>query len=73
MATYVDIQVWVKEHYGFWPSTAWIAHCKEMFGLEVKPARNRKPGGRAYPCPPDKVEAIRAAFEHFGMLPKSRG
>ena len=68
MATYKDIAAWVKERYGFSIKTCWIAHCKELYGLPVGTAPNRQGEGRTNPCPTDKQPAIRAAFQHFGML-----
>lgn len=32
MATYKEIQQYVKLKYGFTPKTCWIAHMKEMYG-----------------------------------------
>lgn len=68
MATYRQIQNWVKAEYGFCPKTCWIAHCKELAGLEVQPAPNRTGKQRAVPCPVAKREPIMAAFRHFGMV-----
>jgi len=34
MATYQQIQDWVRKHYGFTVKTYWIAHVKEMCGLQ---------------------------------------
>jgi hypothetical protein len=67
MATYKQIGHHVKMHYGFAPKSCWIAHVKELSGLPVKRAWNRSSQGRKVPCPPDKVEPIRAALRHFGM------
>ena len=36
MATYKEIQGYVKETYGFLPKTCWIAHMKELCGIPVK-------------------------------------
>ena len=33
MATYKEIQAYVKEKYGFQPKTCWIAHMKEVCGI----------------------------------------
>ena len=33
MATYQQIQKWVRCLYGWTPETCWIAHCKELAGL----------------------------------------
>lgn len=41
MATYKEIQGYVKETYGFLPKTCWIAHMKELCGIPVKNAPNR--------------------------------
>lgn len=68
MATYEQIRKWVKENYGFYPKTCWIAHVKEISGLPVQPSPRRRGKERANPCPPSKVEPIRAALRHFGML-----
>ena len=72
-ATYKEIQRWIQEHedFGWKPKTCWIAHCKELAGIEVKSAPNRQGAVRAVPCPEDKRPAIFAAFRHFDMLPKS--
>lgn len=66
--TYREIQEWVHDHHGFRPKTCWIAHCKELCGLPLRKAPNRKSLTRREPCPPDKQAAIKAAFDHFGML-----
>lgn len=68
MATYKQIQAWVKQQYGFTPETCWIAHVKEISGLPVKEAPNRIRSKRVKPCPPDKIQHIQAAFQYFGML-----
>ena len=72
MATYREIQGYVREHYGYTPKPCWIAHAKELCGLRPKPATNRRnPDSRVYPCPPDKFGDIKAALAHFGMIEKS--
>jgi len=69
MATYKEIQSYVKTEYGYIPKTCWIAHMKEICGLPVKMASNRySPDNREKPCPPDKMESIKSAFIHFKML-----
>jgi hypothetical protein len=70
MGTYLEIQTYVANKYGWKPKTCWIAHAKELGGLEVPPAPNRKGKERMNPCPPDKLPAIREALEHFGMVKK---
>ena len=70
MATYPQIKQWVKETYGWSVQhDCWIAHCKDLAGLQPQPAWNRARRGRAVPCPPEKQEAIISAFRHFRMLP----
>ena len=36
MATYEEIQDYIKQKYGFTPKTCWIAHVKEICGLPVR-------------------------------------
>jgi len=69
MATYKEIQEFVKIKYGFTPKTCWIAHTKEICGIPVRIAPNRySKNNRVVPCPPDKIQAIRNAFIHYGMI-----
>jgi len=68
MATYKQIQEWVKQTYDFKPKTCWIADVKSQCGLLVGKAPNRKNGERAQPCPPDKIPAIQSALKHFNMI-----
>ncbi len=67
MATYKEIQDWVKKHYGFVPKDCWIAHCKEINNIPVNKSPRRK-GERLVPWPENKQPAIKAAFQHFEML-----
>lgn len=68
MATYRQIQQYVKERFGFVPKHCWIADVKEQAELSVRRAWNRAGDERLNPCPPDKVEAILNAFRHFRMI-----
>jgi len=69
MATYKEIQSYVKSTHGFVPKTCWIAHMKEVCGIPVKQAPNRNSTDkREVPCPPEKAEAIKKAFSHFKMI-----
>lgn len=69
MATYKQIQEYVKRTYGYVPKTCWIAHCKELYGLESRIAYNRHSvNSRTHPCPPNKQTDIKEAFEYFKML-----
>jgi hypothetical protein len=68
MATYKQIQFWVKQQYGYVPETCLIAHVKHICGLPLREAPNRLGEEPIKPCPSDKVEPIRAALQHFGMI-----
>ena len=68
MATYEEIQNWVKANHGWTPETCWIAHCKELFEVPVRRAHNRPDPERAKPCPEHKRTAIYEAFRYCGML-----
>lgn len=69
MATYGEIQEYVKDKYGYTVKTCWIAHAKEILGMPLKVANNRiSSGSRKHPCPENKLEVIKEAFIHFNML-----
>ena len=61
--TYQDIQLLIKTSHGWTPRTCWIAHCKELLGLPVKPAANRIGAIRTDPCPVAKQPAILSVLE----------
>ena len=67
MATYNQIQKWIKENYGYVPKTCWIAHVKEICGMARRTSPNRMGPTRKYPCPDDKIDDIKKAFKFFGM------
>lgn len=69
MATYPELQEFVKKTYGYTPKSCWIAHMKEICGLHPKVSPNRHSADkRTNPCPLKKQADIRAAFLHFKML-----
>jgi hypothetical protein len=68
MATYSEIQDYVKGKYHFTPKSCWIADVKERNGLPVRRAYNRISDTRTNPCPEDKVASIIDAFRHFRMI-----
>jgi hypothetical protein len=69
MATYVEIQRYVKKRYGFEPKTCWIADVKAEHGVTTRPAPNRiNTSRREVPCSPDKRSLIEDALRHFGMI-----
>lgn len=67
MVTYSEIQDYVREKHGKVVKTCWIAHAKELCGLNPKLSSRRK-GDRVYPCPDEKLPWIKDAFIHFNML-----
>jgi len=67
MTTYTEIQNYVKKKHGKVVKTCWIAHAKEICGLEPKKSHNRM-GKRVFPCPEDKLPWIKDAFKHFHMI-----
>ena len=69
MATYRQIQDWVRMKSGFVPKTSWIAHVKADLGLPQRIAPNRyNHPTRVYSCPPQRRIAIEAALRHFEMI-----
>jgi hypothetical protein len=62
-ATDQEIQKWISRQHGFVPETAWIAHCKELFGLAASGTALKE-----NPCPPEKIATIKQAFRRFGLL-----
>ena len=73
MATYSKIADWVFETYGDKVKTCWIAHCKELAGLNPRRAHNRKGEERIEPCPPRQKSLIFLAFKHFEMISEVPG
>lgn len=66
MATYKEIQAYVLKHGGFFPKSCWIAHVKEMEGLNTRIAANRiSDRKRKFPCPPARIAAIVSALRNF--------
>ena len=55
----------MQHRHGLHVEPYWIAHCRELCGLDEPDAERR--GWQQ--CPPDKIPAIKQAFRHFGMLP----
>jgi len=67
--TYSRIKEYILENYGIKVHTANIAQAKRMFGLEPRQAFNRKTDDFATrPCSKEKMEIIKKAFYHFGMI-----
>lgn len=69
MPTYKQIQIYVKARHGCTVKTCWIAHVKELNGLNPRTAPNRKNGDkRKNPCPPSKRPLIEEGIRHYGMM-----
>ena len=69
MATYKEIQEYIRNEKGYVAQTCWIAHTKSLCGIQTRTAPNRiDSDARVKPCPADKVEDIKEAFRHFGMI-----
>src|SRR5262245_32998458 len=66
--TYGDIRAWVYSHYGFSPRTGWIAHVKELSGLKLRAAHNRRVSSRVDSSSPERRSAIQDALRHFRIL-----
>lgn len=69
MATYKEIQDYIREKHGYTAQTCWIAHTKDLVGLQTRSAPNRiDPNKRVKPCPEDKINDIKEALKHFDMI-----
>ncbi len=67
MVGYQTIKDYVKEKHGINVKSGWIAHAKEVYGIPVKKAGNRK-NERRWPCPEKNLHLIKEAFQHFDMI-----
>lgn len=69
MATYKQIQHFVKEKHDRVIKTCWISHAKEVHGLLTRSASNRKSiEMRVSPCPDKELKWIEEAFLHYKMI-----
>ena len=69
-ATYQKIKAYVKDKYGVNVHTSYIAQVKRMCGLDMGENYNKskKENPEVKQCPQEKVEYIKEALEHFGLL-----
>ena len=69
-ATYQKIKVYVKEKYGVNVHTSYIAQVKRMCGLDMGENYNKskKENPEVKQCPQEKVEYIKDALKHFGLI-----
>jgi hypothetical protein len=69
MVTYKQIQDDVRARYGCAVKTCWIAHVKELNGLDLRPAPNRQSDTtRVNPCPIDVRPLIEDSMRRLGVL-----
>ena len=70
MATYKEIQRYVRLIYDVHVETCHISHVLSDHGMTTRVAPNRiDPVFRVKPCPDGKRKAIEHALRHFGMIP----
>jgi hypothetical protein len=70
MATYSQIQEDIRIRHSVSVKTCWIAHVKELNGLPLRTAPNRKhPTARVAPCPEAIRPIIEESMRRLGMIP----
>ena len=69
-ATYQKIKDYVKDKYGVNVHTSYIAQVKRMCGLDMGENYNKskKENPEVKQCPQEKVEYIKDALRHFGLI-----
>ena len=69
-ATYQKIKDYVKDKYGVNVHTSYIAQVKRICGLDMGENYNKskKENQEVKQCPQEKVEYIKDALRHFGMI-----
>ena len=69
-ATYQKIKDYVKDKYGVNVHTSYIAQVKRMCGLDMGENYNKskKENPEVKQCPQEKVEYIKDALRHFGLV-----
>lgn len=69
-ATYKKIQEYVKEKYGLYVHTKYIAEVKRKHGVPMYEAPNKvEVPKREYPsCTEEKSKAIEQALKHYGII-----
>ncbi len=69
MATYRQIQLYIKQKYNVTIKTCWIADMKEKNGIKLRIAPNRiSLEKKVYPCPNEFEPLIKDAFTYFNMV-----
>lgn len=69
MATYKEIQDYIRSKHNIVVQTCWIADMKEHHGFNKRTVPNRiNLETKVKPCPEDKKSLITDAFKHFEMI-----
>jgi hypothetical protein len=68
MSTYAVIQSDVKKRFGRSIKTCWIAHVKELNGVQMRHAPNRIGSKRKYPCPGWARPLIEDSLRRYGDI-----
>ena len=67
--TYAEIKAYVLETFGMKVSSLYIGQIKDKVGIKERKNYNTGSGKAKVPkCPPEKENAIIAAFRHFNMI-----
>lgn len=70
MATYREIQEYVRTTRQFVPKTCWIAHILSEHNLTKRQSPNRIDATqRSHPCPASKRAVLEEAMREIGALP----
>ncbi|GEM_PF-5517707 len=71
--TYERVKQWVRENYGMKVSPLYVAQVKNQLELEKQYKYTAERKHHQPHCPPEKAEAIKAAFEYYGVKTKNTG
>lgn len=67
--TYKNIQIIVKNRYGFVPKSCWIAHILSDYSKTTRQSHNRIDiNKRKYPCPDNKRPFIETILKEVGNI-----
>ena len=69
IATNPIIQAYVKEKYGFYVHSLYIAQVRDKLGIKLHESANKvaQPKRKVSICPDYKEAAIMDAFQHYGI------
>ncbi len=66
--TIKEIQKYCKKHFNVTAKNTYIAHAKELNGIPVLRATNRKSDKRLWPCPVKMQPLLKIAFIDLGII-----